>query len=275
MLERGRTVGGRLGIVLDRQDLALVEHGGWPRRAARLVAREQPGLALDAETLPAALDALLGGAGVARGVAHVIVDDALVRSWRVEPPLNASRRQDCVAAALMRFAMVYDEAPADWLVRAELDARLPFMACAVRKDFVAAIAEVLQRHRLTMAVMEPRFVALWNHWRRRLPANAWLLVSSEAGLQLGVTQAGRLCAQRRLDPSVGEMPAGETPAGETPTAAWLAQAVQREADRFNIAVPACLAVCGTVQPAWLELSSPRCLHLGSVADGFGLFGVSS
>ena len=243
MLESLKSWGSSSGlqIVLGPQRVALVlQPSGW-RSAPTVVAQWQPdGTAAPAGAaeLTAILDGLLTTAAVRRLPTRIVLADSLVRTWTVEPPRNASRYQDCEAAVHMRFQQVFDEPLADWQLSFDAEASQPFLACALRRSVVSALAAVLAAHQLTLLALEPEFVLLWNHWQRRLPAGAWWGLCQDTVLTLGRVQSGRLVALRRLP-----LPQASSQA--------LIHTVQHEANRWQQPVPTRLGLCGAPPRAWL------------------------
>lgn len=258
-----------LHLALRAHELVLLAQSqGWRKRPPELLVR-QP-LSGPADELPQQLDSALSrlsGPGQAqlRGLPlHIALDAAWVRTWTVQPPANASSIQDSVAAVQMRFQQVYDESPAGWQMRYQADVRHPYLACAVRQDWLAALLARLAAHRLTLLALQPECVALWNHWCARLPSGAWLGLCRAGELTLLATQAQRPVAVRRL------------PLAATATAAQLAQAVAQEAQRWQLPLPSRLGLCGAVPQAWRGplAAGLQADFVGEHADILSLWGVA-
>ena len=263
MLERLRQ---SLCIVVDAGQVSLVLRQGWLRPTATLLGRKPWGLpGRPGDGLPDMLNVLLAGVGLRHLPVRVVLADALVRTWRVEPPRNATRMQDCEAAVAMRFHTVFDESPDDWALSSVPSASHAFMAWAARRLLVNGLSQALRNHPLHLVCIEPEFIILWNHWQPWLPANAWLGIATGDALVLGVVQAGRLQGVRRL-------PLADLACED---AAWLRQAVQREADRLDLPAPAALGLCGSVPKPWLVSAAdmPACTVLGTQASALSLLGV--
>jgi hypothetical protein len=256
----------RLNIALGPRGIALVLQRGWFRTTSTLVGRQTwdaaGGAAAD---LPAALGAMLDAAGMRRMPARVVLADALVRTWRVEPPHNATRPQDCEAAAAMRFGAVFEESPDDWLVTSAPRAAQPFVACAIRRTLADGLERVLCDHQLELLSMEPEYVALWNHWCLELAADAWFGICTDGALVLGVVRSSRLESLRPL------------PVPEQADALWLSQTVQREANRLNLPAPPSLGLCGTPPAPWVSrrTTGMPCTLLGTHGDALALFGIAT
>lgn len=266
MLERLHLRQRRLCLAIAPGNIALV-HSGERRAPAQVLAQwsGEP-LAAASSGLPRQVAEVLGQAGQSGHDVRVVLADTLVRNWTVQPPENASRLQDCEAAAALRFSEVFGESPADWHISAAFDAQHAFLACALPRTVLQSLLQVLQAQRLRLLSLEPECVALWNHWQADLPHSAWLGICTEGSLVLGLAVAGRMQGMRRL-------PIG---AGQRPPVAWLEQAVQREAARLNLAAPTALGLCGQVPSHWLgaHAAGLRCTALGSACDARTLFGVA-
>jgi hypothetical protein len=244
----------------------LVQHSSGRKRGAVVLGqwRGEP-LANAAGDLPRLLTDVLSQAGVSGMPVRVVLADALVRSWTVQPPENASRLQDCEAAAAMRFTAVFGDSAADWHISAAYDARYAFLACALQRSMLAALLQVLQARRLQLLSMEPECVALWNHWKPHLPDAAWFGICNDSSLLLGMVVDGRMQGTRRLALAGPQCRERE----------WLVQVLQREAARLNLPAPRAIGLCGQVPADWtgLHLSGLHCAALGSICDALTLFGV--
>lgn len=193
-----------------------------------------------------------GGTGLA---ARIVLSDDLVRLFMVTPPRNATRMQDCQAAAAMRFRLLYDMPVADWQLLADWDARHPFLACAMPRVLRDGLLQALQPGRLGLVEMAPQFVVALNRWRHALEPDAWFGVVHQGSLTLGIPSNSRLHAVRMLrGPETGLL-----------DRAGLVALLLREALRLEQPVPQRLQLCGTVPSAWLVPSTGglRCIQLGS------------
>jgi hypothetical protein len=208
---------------------------------------------------------VLEKAGVSELPVRVVLADVLTRFWTVDPPLNARQLHDCEAATLMRFTKVFGDNPSQWQICADYDAAQPFLACAIKLEFLELLSQKLHERKLKLLSMEPECVALWNHWRKSLASNAWLGICGPQWLTLGIVVAGRMQSTRRL----------ATGSNDPLDAAWLVAAVQREAARMNVPVPAALGICGKVPTTWLgqHRVGIHCSALGAVCNAQSLFGV--
>ena len=202
-----------------------------------------------------ALGALFRERQLARRRVSFVVDDALVRLWRVSPPANAARPADLEAAAALRFQALYGEAPTLWRIAAAYDAVHPFMAAAIPQALLAALLDAAAAAQVTVLAICPRFIAAWNRHCRALADDGWLAQVHQGVLTIGAGAGGRLAVVRAapIPPGAGH--------------GWLATHVAREAARLNLPAPAQLALCGEPPRAWTEGgAAPQCrLLAGSVA----------
>lgn len=225
----------RIGVAADALALAVTRR--WGGKGAEIVA-ELPLAAGSADAIGAGLHQLLADAGCAHWPASVVLADDLTRLWQVVPPQGAARLADLEGAAALRFQALYGEAPQGWRIEAGWDAARPFLAGAMPRALLAAIAKAADQHHLTVVGIAPQFVAGFNRWQGALKAGAWYGQVHAGVLTLGAIEGGALQAVR----------AAALPDGASLD--WLATHVAREALRLNLAVPARLQVAGTAPPAW-------------------------
>ncbi|MBV8503810.1 MAG: hypothetical protein JO006_19075 [Paucibacter sp.] len=254
----------RLGLA--EASIALIDPAaslaGAPRRreAAWPQLRGEP---LDFDALLAHLDALLDEAGPVRGRAvRVLLCDAWLRLWVVRPPSNALQRADCEAAAAVRFEALYGE-PLDgrFHLSADWAARRPFVAAAIETARLQALRSRLAARGLHMDAVQPHLVAAWNRWHRAVPEGAWF----------GTLHEDTLCLLMRVDADPAELRCLTVDAAARVEAAWLRQALQREALRLGVAAPACVALTGAVPGPWAAVQGPewRCVALDAAAPTTG------
>ena len=177
----------------------------------------------------------------------VVLGDALVRLFMVNPPENARSPRDLQLAASLRFQALYGEAPEQWRVCAAWSAHRRFLACALPSDFQINLHAACAQHALLITALQPHFVAAWNFWRDQLQENTWFGVFHEDLLSVGIVTAAGLVdvrrlavsAQARLDPG------------------WPTEMLERESLRAGLALPSGIGCCGSIPPAWLEQVAGR------------------
>lgn len=239
MLER---FGKSLRIGVSRTGIALVEASRWSRPRATLLveSRPTPEASANADGMAGRLRGVLAEAKCGNRSATIILDDDLVRFFMVAAPQNATRIQDCQAAAEMRFHALYGNSSEEWQLAADWNARHPFLVCAIPRALLTALRTAAGEYRLQVVAIVPQFVAAWNRWRPALRSDSWFGVVHDGMLTLGVAHAGRLCAVRRM----------RLPGGGGDEAGWLAGQLSREALRQNIPAPARVQLCGRMPGQW-------------------------
>jgi hypothetical protein len=257
--------GKQLDLYLAPGEIVLAMSEGWLRRRCTLLAHQHFDPSPGDSGLIETLSRILAPGGLSGLSVNVMVDDSLVRVWRVEVPDNAGKAGDFDAAVAMRFQEVFDDNPDDWLLRADYRASGSFVACALRRTWVNALCRGLAAQRLSLRSLQPVFVAQWNRWARELASCAWLGIGAGGGLSLCIAADGDLVQMRRIMVS----PAMRT--DET----WLAPAVRREADRLALPLPERLFLCGDARGAWLAggKGGVSCSVLGLTGGAPSLLGV--
>lgn len=242
-----------LGIAPD--GAALLKAGG--RNAPDTVLAEftSPS-APSAQALLDGLRARLADSGTARLPVSVVLADHWVRLFMVTPPRNAASLEDCEAAALLRFQELYGEAPAQWQLRADWDARHPFLACAIPNSLLASLQQLASACRWTLLSVMPQFVAAWNRWHRELDGDAWFGVALGNRLTLGAIEHGRLRA-------INTMQVADSAWQDEQ---WLPAQLAREALRLDMAAPQALRLCGPLAgvTAVRKEIAPGCSRLDAV-----------
>lgn len=72
------------------------------------------------------------------------------------------------------------------------------LACAIRRDFLTTLRDAFKAHRLSVRLLQPRFVATFNRWKKEIGQDG-LLVSVETDrCVLGVIQTGQWRSVRTL-----------------------------------------------------------------------------
>lgn len=228
-------LGMHLRVGISPLAVTLLQAGRKPGQC-RMLAEAPVAQALGAahEEIAATLHRVLGAYEGKRLPLRLVIADALVRHWIVTPPRNALRRSDCRAAAALRFQVLFGEAPDDWHLAADWDARRPFLACALPGALLEVVAQAAAEWRLPVLQIAPQFVVAWNHWRRAIAPHAWFGLVAPGMLTLAVTHGTRLQALR----------AAPLPAAVWHDAPALARHLAREALRLDVPVPSLLQLCG-------------------------------
>ena len=114
--------------------------------------------------------------GLQGSTASLVISDALVRQWLVDPPLNPSNLDDLRAAAASRFQLLFGESPANWEIRGDWQSQRPFVAAALPNAYVLALNTTLNACRLQADSICPQTVVSLNRWGSRLLAGSWLVL---------------------------------------------------------------------------------------------------
>jgi hypothetical protein len=106
--------------------------GVWRRKsqivAGRTVAPDKLGVF---QHLCDMLSSMVTEHGLQGSTASIVMSDALVRQWLVDPPSNVGSLDDLRAAAASRFQSLFGESPVQWDIRADLQSGRPFVAAAL------------------------------------------------------------------------------------------------------------------------------------------------
>lgn len=257
-----RRFGQVLRIGIAPGELALATSGRWGGPADALETcplAEGPGL----EPILLGLRTLLDSGDYAGWPAAVVVADDLARLWQVNPPLTAARVADLEAAAALRFHHLYGDAPANWAISADWDARRPFLAAGLPRALTAMLAQAAQDRKLVLVEVAPHFVVAWNRWQRAVRAGSWFGVVHDGVLTVGATAGRRVTTVRAaaIPPQAGHD--------------WLAAHLAREALRLNLATPEAIAVCGAAPASWQRADADlACTVLGAADEHRGALALA-
>ena len=244
-----------LRIGLSRTGITLLKTSGLMRHKTSLLASAAVSAETSAvpERLGAQLHTMLVAANCANLPATIILSDDWARLLMVAPPRNAGSLQDCQAAAEMRFLALYGESASGWQLEADWDAQHAFLACALSRPLLDVLHQTALNNKLTLISVAPQFVAMWNHWRRKLQADAWFGVVQDDRLTLGAVDHQRLCAVR----------SALVPGDAWMDQQWLPDHLTREALRLNLPTPSRIHLCGAVPGQWTTktMDTLTCIRL--------------
>ncbi|MGZ8288690.1 MAG: hypothetical protein ACXW2U_13280 [Telluria sp.] len=235
-----RGFGQSLRVGVANTGMALVKASRWGGTRIEVLAEHPfaPGEGAGARQVGEGMRALFDGAGYARWPVRFVLADELARLWQVSPPPASTRLADLEAAAALRFQMLYGEPASGWSIAANWDAGQGFVAAALPRATLDAIAQAALDHKLAVVEIVPQFIAAWNRCCAQVPQGAWYGLVHDGVLTLGVPQGS----------SMGAVRTAPVPAGAG--AAWLEAHVAREALRLNMSVPDRLQLSGQVPAAW-------------------------
>lgn len=247
--------GTTLRIGLSKNGIALIRISGWPQRQSQILFDEAlPNQdSLTPAKIAVQLSHLIKEANCVGLQTEVMVSDEWMRIFIVTPPKNCSRIEDCRAAVNMRFQSLYGEGVGEWFIEADLNPKLPFLACAMPKSLHSALLQVASEYRLTLISILPHFIATWNHWHRKLDSTSWFGIVHDTTLTLGIVDQKRLCGVRMVP----------LPSDPWSDPQWLPEHVLREALRLNVPAASSLQLCGAMPGEWTTKSfgSLHCLRL--------------
>ena len=131
--------------------------------------------------------------------ASLVISDALVRQWLVDPPSNPGSLDDLRAAAASRFQSLFGESPATWEIRGDWQSARPFVASALPQAHVQALNTTLKACRLQADSICPQTVVSLNRWCKRLMAGSWLVLYQDGRATILVIDgAGELAGLRQV-----------------------------------------------------------------------------
>jgi hypothetical protein len=184
----------RIALSPDRVDLVRLARG-W--RGFSIAHRQS----VPCETLAgdppwrAAIDTLETVVTQARGrarSARVVLSDHFVRYQLL--PWRADLRNDgeLEALARMRFREIHGAAADGWDLRlAATRYGAPYLACAIDRELLRALAAVQSKQKLRLASIRPLLVSTYNRWRiRRASGDCWLAVCGGGRLTLCRIESG-------------------------------------------------------------------------------------
>lgn len=233
----------RLRIGISKNAIALMLVSGWFKPRSVLLAEQNfaDSSAVTIEQIALTLRAMLT-ASACRGLpTSIVLADTYSRMLMVTPPQNASRREDCRAAAAQRFFTLYGEPASGWQISADWHARRPFLACALPRDLLNMLAQIGAQFDLKLLALTPQFIAAWNRWHRQIEADSWFGVVHADALTFAVQQRRRIVAVRSMPMPIASWDAPD----------WLPQQLAREALRLNLPAPQRLQMCGALEADWL------------------------
>lgn len=256
----------RLELIVAPRRLSLVRRCAWGRSRTRLLAQQALPEGAGAADVSAALQALLARVALAPRPLRVVVADDWVLAAPLQPPLNAARLQDLQAFASLRMQEIFEHGAHERCVASMPSAQSPFLAFSLGQALLDCLTQAARAHRLPLYSVVPESVLLWNHWRHRMRAGDWLGLCTPQRLTLGAVSRGQLLSVRRwrLDEAAA-------------SGRWLADTVQREAQRLGLPEPAGLSLCGTVPQEWLGQVAPELCtqRLGDAGDALGWLQVEA
>lgn len=146
-----------------------------------------------ASTLQPRLQQLLS-AHVPRGrEVPISIDDQLTRYFIVTPPEQVNSFTDLQTIATLRFATLFGDKAADWVMQADWAVGRPFLVCAVPRVLMTTLLSGLKTGGWFSGGAKPESVWIWNDCAHRMrQSDSWfarigsrhLLLSAGTGRQI-------------------------------------------------------------------------------------------
>lgn len=233
-----------LHIGLSQSDVALVHTSGLLKKKNYLInehAFEQGTL----ENCLSDLSLLLGKNNCQKLKTNIFLSNNWVRFFVVTPPSNASRFQDCQAAAEVRFSALFGEATITWEISADWQVNHPFLACAIPRALLTGLKEISNKHHLSLLTIEPQLITYINYLRQKMSANPWLGIFNKGKLDLVMFADRRIYLVHKSTYSNKD----------EQNKNWLHDTIQREAFRHNLDIPTMFYYGGQPPKIWLTAES--------------------
>ena len=217
----------RIGLAPERVDVARL--GRWRARATAQTVAAACSPALGQSPWQAALDALPGlldEIGARRGAVAVVLSNHFVRYLALPWQDELSNDAEVQAWARLRFEHTYGAAASEWLVQTcEAGYGQPLVACAVDRELVEQLGQLLDRQGLRLASLQPLLMAAFNDHRRHLHGRRSFAIVERGRLCLSQLDAGqwRAISSRRIGNEVAPVIAQEE-------ATWDVDAQARQLD---------------------------------------------
>jgi hypothetical protein len=138
------------------------------------------------------LGAALAGARGAATSARVVLSDDFVRYLLVPWRTDLRNDGEMEALARIRFREVHGSIADDWEIRlAPTQFGAPYLACAVDRELLRALAALHTKEKLRLAAVRPLLVSAYNRWRRTLAAaKCWFAVCARGQLTVCRIEGG-------------------------------------------------------------------------------------
>jgi hypothetical protein len=121
----------------------------------------------------------------------ILVSDALVRYWILERPAGLSSAAELDLYAADRFAEVFGDDPAAWVLRVDpLPQAERWLACAVPAIFAVDLPRAAEARGWQLRSVQPRFVREYNRHCRHLGPDAAFCVASSDSTTIGLISDG-------------------------------------------------------------------------------------
>jgi len=161
----------------------------------------------------------------------VSIDDRLTRYFIVTPPQQVNSFTDLQTIATLRFATLFGDKAADWVMQADWAVGRPFLVCAVPRMLMTTLLSGLKAGGWPAGGVKPESVWIWNDCAHRMrKSHGWFARIGRRHLLLSASTGRHITA---VNLSVGSPP-------ETPEA--LKALLMRESLRWDLPLPLTLYV---------------------------------
>ncbi|MBC3873732.1 hypothetical protein [Undibacterium flavidum] len=233
-----------LHIGLSQSDIALVHSSGLLKKQNHVV-KEHTFKQDTVENCLSDLSLFLVENQCQRLKTNIFLSNSWVRFFMVTPPSNASRFQDCQAAAEVRFSTLFGEAISTWEISADWQVKHPFLACAIPRALLTGLKRVADERHLSLLKIEPQLITYINCLRGKMSGNPWLGIFNDGNLDLVMFSGNRISRLHKCTYSDKE----------TQDKNWLHDTIQREAFRHNSEIPTIFFYAGQPPKLWLDTES--------------------
>lgn len=239
-----------LHIGLSQSDVALVHTSGLLKKQSHVV-KEHTFKRDTVENCLSDLSLFLVENQCQRLKTNIFLSNSWVRFFMVTPPSNASRFQDCQAAAEVRFSALFGEAASTWEISADWQVNHPFLACAIPRALLTGLKKIANERHLSLLRIEPQLITYINCLGRKMPANPWLGIFNGGNLDLVMCTDNRISRLHKCTYSNKD----------TQDKNWLHDTIQREAFRHNLEIPSMFYYGGQPSKLWLEAESTAATNI--------------
>nr|WP_315484280.1 hypothetical protein [uncultured Undibacterium sp.] len=215
-----------LHIGLSQSGIALIRHNNRLIKQVNIV-KERGGNADSIDDCLFNLDGLLKENQCQRLKTKIFLSNNFVRFFVVTPPSNASRFQDCQAAAEVRFHSLFGESPSKWMMSADWQLNHPFLASAIPNSAMVGIKKIANEHHLSILKIEPQLITHLNRLPQKKLPNCWLASFSGGMFELVMMSEAGIQVIRKMTYSNESIQDKH----------WLRDTIQREAFRHSIEIP--------------------------------------
>ncbi len=184
----------RIALSPDRVDLVRLERGwgGFSIASQQSIACESAAAGPPWRAAIAVPESALSGARGGAGSARVILSDHFARYMLVPWRADLRNEREIEALARIRFREIHGSAADDWEIRlAPARFGAPYLACAIDRKLLRALASAHAQAKLRLASLRPILVPAYNRWRKtRAAGDCWFAVCGRGRLTLCRIESG-------------------------------------------------------------------------------------